>query len=67
LIGFYHEDGQKLPALEEWGIVLQQETQARQHAEAEATQERQRAEHAELRAQALSERLRALGVDPDQL
>jgi hypothetical protein len=54
LIGFYRNDtGEKLPIPSELATALQEETQARQEAEQ--------------RADRLAEKLRALGVNPDEL
>ena len=68
LIAFYREDtGEKLLIPSELRQALQAENQARQQAEERAEQERQRAEQAELQVQQLQERLRSLGVDPENL
>lgn len=68
LIAFYREDtGDKLLIPSELRQALQTENQARQQAEERAEQERQRAEQAELQVQQLQERLRSLGVDPENL
>jgi Uma2 family endonuclease len=81
LIGFYrNETGEKLPLPAELASALQEETQARlaveqqleqerQRAEKErqrAEQERQRAEQERREKERLAEKLRALGVDPDE-
>ncbi|MBW4486932.1 MAG: Uma2 family endonuclease [Trichocoleus desertorum ATA4-8-CV12] len=68
LIAFYREDtGEKLLIPGELRQALQVEQQARQQAEAQAEQERQRAEQAELQVRQLQERLRSLGIDPETL
>lgn len=81
LIGFYQEEtGEKLLAPDELVEALQVETKARQDAETQleeerqraeqerqrAEQERQRAEQAEAQVQALMAQLQAMGVDGDQ-
>lgn len=59
LIAFYREDtGEKLLAPDELASALRQETLARQQAEEQLEQEKQRADR-------LAARLRALGEDPD--
>ncbi len=61
LIAFYREDtGEKL-------LIPSELRQALCQAEAQVEQERQRAEQAELRVQQLQERLRSLGVNPEEL
>lgn len=61
LISFYREDtGEKLLVPGELAQALKQEAEARQQAE-------QRAEEAERRVTQLQERLRSLGVDPDEM
>lgn len=63
----YRPDGQ--PFLSYVGIAQQaeQERQRAEQAEERVTQERQRAEEAEQRAEQLAERLRAMGINPDEL
>ncbi|MGF1491503.1 MAG: Uma2 family endonuclease [Microcoleaceae cyanobacterium] len=54
LVRFYREDtGEKLPISDELVLTLQEEAQARQVAEA--------------RAERLAEKLRSMGIDPDQI
>lgn len=61
LIAFYREDtGEKL-------LIPSELRQALDQAEAQVEQERQRAEQAELQVQQLQERLRSLGVNPEDL
>ena len=82
LIGFYREDtGEKLLAPDELIAALSQETQARQNLEQQleeqrqnveqerqnATLERQAKEFAQRQAERLAERLRAMGVNPDEI
>ncbi len=68
LIGFYRLDnGQKLLIPEELVVELQQSQQRAEQAEQRAEQAEQRATQSEQRAAQLAERLRALGIDPDQL
>jgi Uma2 family endonuclease len=75
LIGFYREDtGEKLLAPNELVAALRQETQARQNLEQQlalerqnAEQERQAKELAQRHAERLAERLRAMGIDPDEV
>lgn len=72
LIAFYRENGEKLPAPNELIEALRQETLARQAAEVQLEQERQRAEQERQRAEAaeaeverLKEQLRLLGMEPN--
>jgi Uma2 family endonuclease len=59
LIGFYRQDtGEKL-------LIPDELAQALQNAEAQSSQERQRADQERQRAERLAEQLRKLGVDPD--
>lgn len=68
LIGFYREDtGERLLIPSELAVALKREAVARQRAEQEAAQERAMAERERERADRLAERLRELGVDPDQV
>lgn len=68
VIDFYRLDnGEKLLISTELSERLQQEQQAREAAEQQTLQERQAREAAEQRAELLAERLRALGVDPENL
>ncbi len=61
LIGFYREDtGERLLIPSELATALKEEAAARQRAEQEAVQERERADR-------LAEKLRELGVDPDSV
>lgn len=74
LIGFYREEsGEKLLAPDELVAALRAESEARQNAEAQLEQERQRteqerkrAEQAETQVQALVAQLKAMGVDVDE-
>ncbi|MEB3217447.1 MAG: Uma2 family endonuclease [Nostocales cyanobacterium 94392] len=66
IIGFYREDdGEKLLIPDELAAALQQEVVARQQAEEQVKQERQRAEQAEAQVEQLKARLRELGVEPE--
>ncbi len=59
LIGFYRQDtGEKL-------LIPDELAQALRNAEAQSSQERQRADQERQRAERLAEQLRKLGVDPD--
>jgi Uma2 family endonuclease len=61
LIGFYRQDtGEKL-------LIPDELAQALQTAEAQASQERQRADQESQRAERFAEQLRKLGVDPDSI
>ncbi|GEM_PF-5756232 len=61
LISFYREDtGEKLLVPGELAQALNQEAEARQQAE-------RRAEEAERQVAQLQERLRSLGIDPDEI
>ncbi len=65
LIGFYREDnGEKLLIPDELAAALQQEVVARQQAEEQVEQQRQRAEQAEAEVEQLKAKLREMGVDP---
>jgi Uma2 family endonuclease len=67
LIGFYRTDtGEKLPFPVELASALQEETQARLAVEQQLEQERQRAAQERREKERLAEKLRALGVDPDE-
>ena len=67
LLGLYRSDtGEKLPQPSEVVDALKLETTARQIAETNLEQERQRAEQEQQRAERLAEQLRQLGVDPDR-
>jgi fructose-1,6-bisphosphatase/sedoheptulose 1,7-bisphosphatase-like protein len=64
LIGFYREDtGEKLLAPDELVAALGAEVLARQNLE----QQRQDKEFAEHRAELLAERLRSMGINPDEV
>lgn len=68
LIGFYREDtGEKLLAPNELVAALRQETQARQSLEQQLKQAQQDKESAQRHAECLAERLRAMGVNPDEV
>lgn len=68
LIGFYRLDnGEKLLAPTELVAALRAEKLARANAEERAKHSEERATQAEQRAAALAERLRSLGVNPDEL
>lgn len=75
LIGFYREDsGERLLIPSELSMALNQEALARQQAEQRAEQEsqraeqeRQRAEQERQRADRLAEKLKELGIDPNNL
>lgn len=75
LIGFYREDtGEKLLAPDELVAALAEEVQARQNLEQLLEQERQNAEQerqdkelAQHRVEHLAERLRAMGINPDEI
>ena len=63
----YRPDGEPFASYEEVSRSLEQAEQRAQQAEQRAEQERLRAEQAEQRAAVLAERLRAMGIDPEQL
>ena len=68
LIGFYREDtGEKLLAPNELVAALHQETQARQNLEQQLEQAQQAKELVQRHAERLAERLRAMGVNPDEI
>lgn len=68
LIGFYREDtGEKLLISDELVEALQQEGLARKKAEERAEKEAIARKKAEERAERLAQRLRALGVDPNEI
>ncbi|HLP87564.1 MAG TPA: Uma2 family endonuclease [Nostocaceae cyanobacterium] len=68
LINFYRLDtGEKLLIPDELAQALREEVLAKQEAQKQAEQERQRAEQAELQIQQLKARLKSLGVDPDSV
>src|SRR5262249_40085275 len=60
---WWNAQGQVLPIPEE---LAEQERLAKEHAQQQAEQERLAKEHAQQQAERLAERLRALGVDPEQ-
>jgi Uma2 family endonuclease len=67
LIGFYRNDtGKRLLIPSELASALQEETQARLAVEQQLEQERQRAAQERREKDRLAEKLRALGVDPDE-
>jgi Uma2 family endonuclease len=75
LIGFYREDtGEKLLAPNELVTALHEETQALQNLEEQLAQEKQNAEQerqakelAQRQTERLAERLRAMGINPDEI
>ncbi|MGD1862878.1 MAG: Uma2 family endonuclease [Leptolyngbyaceae cyanobacterium] len=68
LIGFYRQDtGEKLMAPDELVEALRAEKLVSARAEERAQQAEERAQQAEDRADALAARLRALGVDPEDV
>lgn len=68
LIGFYREDtGEKLLAPNELVAALHQETQARQNLEQQLEQAQQAKELAQRHSERLAKRLRALGINPDEV
>jgi hypothetical protein len=68
LIGFYREDtGEKLLAPNELVAALHQETQARQNLEQQLEQAQQAKELARRHTERLAERLRGMGVNPDEI
>jgi Uma2 family endonuclease len=68
LIGFYRQDtGEKLLAPDELIAALRQETQARQNLEQQLAQERQAKESAQNQVDRLAERLRSMGINPEEI
>ncbi len=68
LIGFYREDtGEKLLAPDELVAALRQQTQARQNLEQQLEQAQQAKELAQRHSERLAKRLRALGINPDEV
>ena len=68
LISFYQiETGEKLMVPDELVEALRAEQLARADAEERANQSEERAIQAERRAEALAERLRSLGIDPNEI
>jgi Uma2 family endonuclease len=63
----YRPDGEPFASYLQISEQLQQERQRAEQERQRAEQERQRAEEAEARAQRLAERLKAAGIDPDDL
>ena len=63
----YRPDGERFATYVEVAQRLEQERQRAEQERQRAEQERQRAEQAEARARLLAERLRAAGIDPDEL
>ena len=63
----YRPDGEPFASYEEVSRRLEQAEQRVEQAEQRAGQAEQRAEQAEQRAAVLAERLRSMGIDPEQL
>jgi Uma2 family endonuclease len=67
VLQIYRPDGEPFASYEEVSRRLEQAQQRAEQAEQRAGQAEQRAEQAEQRAAVLAERLRAMGIDPEQL
>ena len=63
----YRPNGEKFLSYDELDQQLQQERSRAEQERSRAEQERSRADQAQQRADALAERLRQMGVDPDQI